>query len=319
LPSVRAAALISTPPGGGYEGDDVFTIPERPSDKFNLQYDALYRTIDPDYFSALQIPLISGRFFTDQERLTRDRYVIVSKQLATQFFPGESPLGKHLRLAWGREPDNYEIIGVVGDTLYDVTQPSKATMYFPILSGIPSQTSGATIVVRTSGDPLALSMPVQKQVGALDPALPAYEVLTMQQILGNSTASQSFSATLVLAFATLSLLLAAIGLYGVLSYLVTQRVTEIGIRIALGAQRSEVLRLVLLDGLRPVVIGLLIGLVGGATAGALIRSVLYQTSPLDPLVFATMIGSLLLTATAACALPAVRASKIEPMQALRTE
>jgi len=319
LPGVRAAALISTPPGGGYEGDDVFTIPERPSDKFNLQYDALYRTIDPGYFSALQIPLISGRFFTDQERLTRDRYVIVSKQLATQFFPGESPLGKHLRLAWGREPDNYEIIGVVGDTLYDVTQPSKATMYFPILCGIPSQTSGATIVVRTSGDPLALSIPVQKQVGALDPALPVYEVLTMQQILGNSTASQSFSATLVLAFATLSLLLAAIGLYGVLSYLVTQRITEIGIRIALGAQRSEVLRLVLLDGLRPVVIGLLIGLVGGATAGALIRSVLYQTSPLDPLVFATMIGSLLLTATAACALPAIRASKIEPMQALRTE
>jgi ABC-type antimicrobial peptide transport system permease subunit len=222
-------------------------------------------------------------------------------------------------LAWGREPDNYEIIGVVGDTLYDVTQPSKATMYFPILSGIPSQTSGATIVVRTSGDPLAQSIPVQKQVGALDPALPVYEVLTMQQILGNSTASQSFSATLVLAFATLSLLLAAIGLYGVLSYLVTQRITEIGIRIALGAQRSEVLRLVLLDGLRPVVIGLLIGSVGGATAGALIRSVLYQTSPLDPLVFATMIGSLLLTATAACALPAIRASKIEPMQALRTE
>jgi ABC-type antimicrobial peptide transport system permease subunit len=141
----------------------------------------------------------------------------------------------------------------------------------------------------------------------------------MQQILGNSTASQSFSATLVLAFATLSLLLAAIGLYGVLSYLVTQHIAEIGIRIALGAQRSEVLRLVLLDGLRPVVIGLLIGLVGGATAGALIRSVLYQTSPLDPLVFATMIGSLLLTATAACALPAIRASKIEPMQALRTE
>jgi predicted permease len=319
LPGVRAAALISTPPGGGYEGDDVFTIPEHPSNKFNLQYDAIYRSIDPGYFSALQIPLISGRFFTDQERLTRDHYVIVSKQLASQFFPGDSALGKHLRLAWGSEPANYEIVGVVGDTLYDVTQPIKATMYFPILSGIPSQTSGATIVVRTSGDPLALSVPVQKQVAALDPALPVYEVLTMQQILGNSTASQSFSATLVLAFAALSLLLAAIGLYGVLSYLVTQRVTEIGIRIALGAQRSEVLRLVLLDGLRPVVIGLLIGLAGGATAGALIRSTLYGTSPLDPAVFATMIGSLLFTALAACALPAIRASRIEPMQALRME
>ncbi|HEX3968170.1 MAG TPA: ABC transporter permease [Edaphobacter sp.] len=319
LPGVRAAALVSTPPGGGWEGDNVFTIPEHPSNAFNLQLDALRRMIDPNYFSALQIPLISGRFFTDQERLARDHYVIVSKQLATQFFSGESPIGKHIRVALEEKPEDYEIIGVVGDTLYDVGQPSKATMYFPILSGIPSETSGATIVVRTAGDPLALSLPVQKQVSALDPALPVYEVLTLPQIVGNSTASQGFSATLVLAFATLSLLLAAVGLYGVLSYLVTQRVTEIGIRIALGAQRSEVLRLVLFDGLRPVVIGLLIGLAGGLTAGALIRSILYGTSPFDPVVFATMIGSLLLTAIIACVLPALRASRIEPMEALRIE
>jgi predicted permease len=319
LPGVHAAGLVSTPPGGGYEGDDVFTIPERPSDKFNLQYDAIYRSVDPGYFSALQIPLISGRFFTDQERLTHDHYVIVSKQLASQFFSGDSPLGKHLKVAWGSKPEDFEIIGVVGDTPFDVTQPTKAMMYFPILSGIPSQTSGATIVARTSGDPLALSIPVQKQVAALDPALPVYEVFTMQQILGNGTASQNFSATLVLAFAALSLLLAAIGLYGVLSYLVTQRVTEIGIRIALGAQKTEVLRLILLDGLRPVVIGSLIGLAGGAIAGWVMRSILYGTSPLDPIVFATMIGSLFLTAIAACAVPAIRASRIEPMQALRTE
>jgi predicted permease len=319
LPGVRAAALISTPPGGGYESDRIFSITEHPSAKFNLLNDAMTRSADPGYFSTLQIPLISGRFFTDQERLTHDHYVIISKQFASEFFSGDNPLGKHLKVMWGGKPEDYEIIGVVGNTLYNVTEPFKATMYFPILSGIPSETSGATIVVRTSGDPLTLSIPIQKQVAALDPALPLYEIFTLQQIVGNSTASQSFSATLVLAFAGLSLLLAAIGLYGVLSYLVTQRVTEIGIRIALGAQRSEVLRLVLLDGLRPVVIGLLIGLAGGATAGALIRSTLYGTSPLDPVVFATMIGSLLLTAIAACAVPAIRASRIEPMQALRNE
>ena len=318
LPGVRAAALVSTPPGGGWENDRIFSIEERPAEKFNLLNDAMTRSADPGYFSTLQIPLIAGRFFTDQERLTRDQYVIISKQFAGQFFSGESPIGKHVKISWGRNLQTFEIVGVVGDTLYDVTQPLKAMIYFPIFSGIPSETSGATIVVRTTGDPLALSLPVQKQVSALDPALPVYEVLTLPQIVGNSTAGgQSFSATLVLAFALLSLLLAAIGLYGVLSYLVTQRVTEIGIRIALGAQRSEVLRLVLLDGLRPVGIGLVIGLAGGATAGALIRSILYGTSPLDPMVFATMIGSLLLTAIIACVVPAVRASRIEPMRERR--
>jgi predicted permease len=316
---VHAAALISTPPWAGWEGDYMFTIPERPSISFNILNDAMYRTADPGYFTTMQIPLLSGRFFAAQERLTRDHYVIISKKFADQFFSGDSPIGKHLHLAWDDKPENYEIIGVVGDTLYDVAHPVKATMYFPILSGIPHRTSGAAIVVRTAKDPLQLSLPVQQQVSALDPALPVYDVLTMQEVLGKSTASQSFSATLVLAFAVLSLLLAAIGLYGVLSYLVTQRITEIGIRIALGAQKSEVLRLVLLDGLRPVFVGLAIGLAGGVAAGLLIRSILYGTSPLDPIVFISMIGSLLVTSIAACAIPAFRASKIEPMQALRAE
>jgi ABC-type antimicrobial peptide transport system permease subunit len=174
-------------------------------------------------------------------------------------------------------------------------------------------------VARSAGDPLAVSIPIQQQVAALDPELPVYDVLTLDEIVGKATTNQSFSATLALAFAVLSLLLAAIGLYGVLSYLVSQRITEIGLRIALGAQRSEVLRLVLLDGLRPVFLGLFIGLAGGAIAATFIRSILYGTSPLDPTVLVTMVGSLLLTALLACALPAIRASRIEPMKALRSE
>ena len=319
LPGVHAAALVSTPPGGGYEGDEVFTIPGRPSTRFNLEYDAIYRTIDPQYFSVMRIPLVSGRFFTDHERLTNDHYIVVSKKFATQFFPGDSAIGRRINVAWNGKPEDFEIIGVVGDTLYDVTQPLKATMYFPILSGVPAQTSGSTIVVRAASDPLALSVPIQQQVASLDPALPVYDVLTMEQMVGKNTASESFSATLVLAFAGLSLLLAGVGLYGVLSYLVTQRVVEIGIRIALGAQKSEVLRIVLLDGLRPVFIGLLAGLAGGAASGALIRSMLYGTSPFDPLVLAAIVACLLFTAILACAVPAIRALRIEPMQALRME
>jgi len=319
IPGVRGAALISTPPGEGYENDSVFTIPERPAPATTIQNDAITRTIDPTYFSVMQIPLIRGRFFTDHERLTNDHYVIISKKFADQYFAGDNPIGRHVYVAWNVKKENYEIIGVVGDTLYDVAESVKATMYFPILSGIPDRTSGSTIVVRAAVDPLTLSIPIQQQVAALDPTMPVYSVLTMQQILGRTTASQNLSATLLLVFAGVSLLLAGVGLYGVLSYLVTQRVSEIGIRIALGAQRSEVLRIVLLDGLRPVALGLAIGVAGGATAGNLIRSILYGTSPFDPVVLFAMLGCLLLTAVVACTVPALRASRIEPMVALRSE
>jgi ABC-type antimicrobial peptide transport system permease subunit len=192
-------------------------------------------------------------------------------------------------------------------------------MYFPLFSGAPMQTTVATVVVRTTHDPLTVALPVQKQIASLDKQIAVYKVLTLPQIIGRSTASKSFSASLVLAFALLSLMLAAVGLYGVLSYLVQQRVSEIGIRMALGAQRSEILRLVLLDGMRPVLFGLVLGLLGGAVSGMLIKSILYGTRPLDPVVFVAMIGSLLLTAAIASAVPALRACRIEPVRALRTE
>ena len=317
LPGVRAAGLVSTAPGAGWGGDDLFTIPEHPSTTFQLRNDAPVAPVIP-----ATSPPCKYRCFADGSSPMRSASPVTATRLSASgsrisSFPVTIQLASTSPV--GRLQETYEIVGVVGDTSYAVTQPVWATMYFPILSGIPDRTSEATIVVRTEGDPLALSIPVQRQVAALDPGLPVDDILTMQQILGKATASQSFSATLLLAFAILSLLLAAIGLYGVLSYLVSQRVTEIGIRIALGAQRAEVLRLVLLDGLSPVLLGLLIGLAGGATAARFIKTILYGTSPLDPIVFATMVGTLLLTAIVACALPALRASRIEPMQALRID
>jgi predicted permease len=319
LPVVQAAGLISRAPGAGQESDTVFTIPEHPAQGPSLQLDALTRKADPGYFNALGIPVLSGRVFNDQDRLGRTHHVVISKQFAQQFFPGEDPIGKHVRMSFfGPKQEVYEIIGVVGDTVYVIGQPTRAMIYRPILTGDPQLDSVATLVVRAAVDPLSLAMPIQKQISALDPEMPTYKIRTMQQIIGEATASKSFSASLVLAFALLSLMLAAVGLYGVLSYLVTQRMSEIGIRMALGAQRSEILRLVLFDGMRPVLFGLVLGLVGGAVAGMLIKSILYGTRPLDPIVFAGMVGSLLVTAAVASAIPALRACRIEPTQALRT-
>jgi ABC-type antimicrobial peptide transport system permease subunit len=218
---------------------------------------------------------------------------------------------------WNGKIASYEIVGVVGDTVYSVGEPTKATMYFPALAGVGGHQM--TLVVRTDGNPLTYAMAVQKQIAAMDPGLPVVDVLTIPQIVGQSTLNANFSATLVLLFAGLSLLLAGVGLYGVLSYLVTQRVTEIGIRIALGAQREQVLGLILRDGLRPVMIGLAVGVVAGGGVGFLIRSLLYGTKPLEPLVFIAMVATLLMVAAVACAAPAWRASSIDPMQALRAE
>jgi ABC-type antimicrobial peptide transport system permease subunit len=219
--------------------------------------------------------LLRGRVFTEHERLDNDHYLVVSKQFADRYFSGDDPVGKHVQVDWATKAEVFEILGEVGDTVSDVTRPVQPAMYFPILSGIPEQTTEATIVAYTSVDPLAMSMPIQQQISALAPELPVYNALTMDQILGKITASQGFAANLVLAFAALSLLLAAVGLYGVLSYLITQRTPDIGLRIALGAQRAQVLRLVLFDGLRPALLGLILGWAVSVGATQLLRSMLY--------------------------------------------
>jgi predicted permease len=318
LPGVRAASLGSTVPGAGAGEDDAFTIPEHPPIAPGTALpDALYRTADPEYFSALQIPLLKGRFFTSEDRAGRPKTVIISRQLAREYFPGEDPLGKHLHVVPYGNAD-HEIVGVVADTLYQVGQAAKAAMYFPVLNG-DNNPGGLTLAAVTASDPLAFSVPIQKQIAELDPEMPVSDVFTIQQIIERSLGNASLSATLMLGFAVLSLILASVGLYGVLSYLTTQRTGEIGVRMALGAPREEVVRLMLGDGLRPALYGLTLGLVGSIGAVRLVQSMLYETRPLDPAIFASVAATLVVVAVFACLVPAWRASRIDPMQALRTE
>jgi predicted permease len=323
LPGVRAVALGSVLPGGGYGGDDIIRVIEHPpTPPGALLPDALTRAADPGYFQALGIPLVRGRFFTGDDRGAQGRKMIISRLLADKFFPGEDPIGKHINVpGWddaGATPNSYEVVGEVGNTLWQVGQPDLAMMYTPILAG-SHNVNGFALAVRTASDPLAIALPVQKQIAALDPQLPVSDVFTMEEVIGRSVGSASLSATLVLAFAVLSLLLASVGLYGVLSYLAAQRTVEIGVRIALGAQREQVLRLMLFSGLRPALLGLVLGLGAGAAAVRLLRSMLYETQPLDPAIFAAVAAVLLLVAALACLAPAWRASHLDPMQALRTE
>ena len=322
VPGVRAAALGNTLPGAGSWGNFVFTVKEHPPLKPGEDRpEALVNWADPGYFSALGIPLVSGRFFTNAERGPQSYKVIVSHQLVRQYFPGDDPIGKHLHVpahfhAGAPADVDYEIVGVVGDTLYQVGKESKATMYFPILEGVAG---GGMLAVHTASDPLQFSVPVQRQIASLDPGLAVSDVRTMNQVIGESLDNARLSATLVLAFAILSLLLASVGLYGVLSYLATQRTSELGIRMALGAQRDQLLQLMLVDGLRPALFGLGLGLVGSFAATRIFQSMLFGTRPLDPVVLSGVIATLLAVAVLACLIPAWRASRLDPMKALRTE
>jgi predicted permease len=320
IPGVKAAGLTNVVPGDGYYGDHEFWVPEHPPQPLGEHHFAAYRTADPDYFSTLQIPLVRGRFFSENERLEHDKYAIVNQEFVRQFFPAEDPIGKHLRVAW-RTPqgENYELIGVVGDTSYQIDRSVRPMMWFPILAGIPGNSGDSVLVVRSAKDAMSLATPLQKVIASLDPDLPVKDILTMEQIVGESTANSSFTATLVLSFAGSSLLLAAVGLYGVLSYLVTQRTPEIGIRMALGAERERVLRLMLLDGVRPALTGLMLGMGASIALTRLIRTALYGTSPLDGTVLGLVVATLLISSTAACLVPAWRAARIDPMTALRSE
>ena len=313
LPGVDAAGVVTAVPGQGYWGDESFKIVEHPPLPQGQGLFAIYRYSDPEYFAAMGIPILRGHTFDDGQMLDHANEVIISESFARKFFPGENPIGKHINFP---AQHTNVVVGVVGDTRYSIGEPAAAIQYYPLFSGTEGN---ATLVVRSSRDVEQLAMPVQRMIQGIDRDLSVSNILTMDQLLGKSTLDQSFNTTLLSSFALLSLVLAAVGLFGVLSYVAAQRTNEIGIRIALGAQREEVLRLMLVDGLRPAFVGLALGLAASAATVRLMRSMLYETQPFDPAVFAAVTGTLLLVASIACLAPAWRASHLDPIQALRTE
>jgi predicted permease len=318
LPGVEAAAVATELPGEGRQRDDVFTIREHPALPRGQVLDASTYFVDPAYFAAMKIPLLQGRVFTADERLDRSSEVIVNQDFVAQFLKGEDPLGKHVKadmVEVAGSGTGLEIVGVVGNTLESVSDPPQPAIYYPFYATERS----AVLVVRSSQDAASMALPVQRAIAGIDPGIAVANVLTMDQIVDHSTVDSSFDATLLFGFAVISLVLAAVGLFGVLSYIVAQRTAEIGIRIALGAQRPQVMRLMLSDGLRPAVVGLVLGLVASVGAAQLIQALLYGTPALDPAVYAVVSATLLLTAIAACAGPAWRASRLDPMTALRIE
>jgi putative ABC transport system permease protein len=312
VPGVEAAGLISTAPGQGWGGDFLISIPEHQSGANGAGLDFLVRAADPGYFAAAGIPILRGRTFASQERLGHGDVVLISQKAANRFFPNEEAVGKHLRIDYIGEV--FRIVGVVGDTRWTVGQPDNPTLYMPIQGS-----DSATVFVRSTRNVEALSIPIQRVINAMDRDLPVTNVETLGETVEKSTLGSKFNSLLVLGFAVIALVLAAAGLYGVLAYLVTQRTNEIGVRIALGAQRAQILHLVLRDGLRPALLGLIGGLAGSAVVAKLIRSLLYGIEPYDSTVFLAVITILLAVAALACTIPAWRASRLDPLQALRDE
>ena len=312
LPEVDAAGFATLAPGQGYGPDWAFTIVEHPPLPQGNGQAALGRWADPQYFRAMGIPMLRGRTFDAAKRLDGANEVVISQSFAGQFFPGEDPLGRHLRV----RGQNAVIVGIVGDTRYAIGETPRPVQYYPLDAGVENV---GTLVIRSSHDLEQFALPVQRIVSEMDHDLPVSDVFTMNQLLGKSTLDQSFNTKLLVAFATVSLVLAAVGLFGVMSYIAEQRTTEIGIRVALGARREQVMRKILLDGMRPAVFGLVVGLAASLEVSRLMRDLLYEIKPVDATVYAAVVATLLVVAAFACIVPAWRASRRDPVQALRAE
>ncbi|MBI3490446.1 MAG: FtsX-like permease family protein, partial [Acidobacteria bacterium] len=317
LPGVQAIGAISFLPLTTLGAATGFTIEGQPIPPPGQNNVTNVSVCDNGYFRAMDVPLISGRFFTEREMRERSNVVIVSQSLVRTYLPHEDPIGKRLTIAMTRPEVPTEIIGVVGDVKFlDLTAAPAPTSYWPH----PQLAySSMTLTIRAAGDPLPLAPAVERAIRTLDKDQPVSDVRTMSQWVAKSLAQARFSSTLLATFAALAMLLAAIGIYGVMAYVVGQRTSEIGIRLALGAEARDILRMIVGSAMRLAAIGLGLGVLLALALSRTLTALLYETTGTDPLTFVAVMLTLGAVALVASYLPARRAARIAPADTLRSQ
>ncbi|HEX8557042.1 MAG TPA: ABC transporter permease [Pyrinomonadaceae bacterium] len=317
LPGVVAVGSTTTIPLTGGGSKQPFTVEGRPAPPVSEQPLAQTRYVSPDYFRAIGVPVRQGRPFEERDREGAPQVVLISEAMARRFFPGQNPVGQRLTPSFHLQQGPREIVGVVGDVKSNgLDDDAAATMYLPFKQ---SPRPWMTFVARTASDPQGFAVPLSKAVYAVDREQALTGVRTMEQVLAESLAGRRFNMALLMTFAALALALAAVGVYGVMSYSVMLRRRELGIRMALGARAMDVLRLVLGQGLSLTLIGVAVGMAGAYALTRLMASLLYGVAATDFVTFASVSAVIILVGLLASFLPARRATKVDPMIALRSE
>jgi putative ABC transport system permease protein len=317
LPGVRAAGIVSTMPNGGGFDRAGFHVRDRLVPDVEAPSVDRYQ-VSPGYFEAMGIPLKRGRLFTEADANTTTRVAIISQAAALEIWPGEDPLGKQIQLGGRDERQPWaSIIGIVGDVhQYGLDLPTTAQAYELYTQ---STFSRPALLIRSELDPKTLTSGVTSELHAVDKDVPLWNPAPMNEVLSSSLARRRFTTSLFSSFAVLALFLAAIGIYGVLGYVVAQRTGEIGVRMALGADRGIVLKMILKGGARPVLWGMVLGIAGALGLSRLLGSQLYGIGPNDPFILGAVVVIVALAASVACLVPARRAADVDPMVALRYE
>jgi putative ABC transport system permease protein len=313
LPGVQALAISNSLPPDETDFSSGFTI----EGQDQSEHVAYFTIVSPDYFRVLGIPLRSGRAFTAADVADSQRVVLINETLQRDFFSGEDPIGRRINIGTKQEPEWNTIAGVVGDVKYNgLADDVQPALYCPISQ---RPTWGSLVIKTDVADPLSVTSAVRNEIKKIDPDVPLTNVATMDDRLSKSVAQPRFRTTLITLFAVVALMLACVGIYGVISYSVTLRTHEIGIRMALGARRGHVLKIVIGQAIVLAVAGVALGLAGSYALTSLMSKLLFGVKPTDPATFLITAAILSFTALLASYLPARRATKIDPLEALRYE